>query len=176
MDRHMQGPPGPTGPQLSPDGNYWWDGVRWNPTNPYPYAYRYGYQWQPPPPYRFPDPSPGLRTFLLVMLAVADVISLAFAALGAFAMAGYAGFLGPYDGPPPDAFGYGLWIYFEVVSAILLVATIGVVTRSGLWARIVTIVAAVAISVSCLGAVLGIPILISAIRAPMSKPAPAGQV
>ena len=174
MDRHVQPPPGPTGPQLSPDGNYWWDGTRWNPTNSYQYAYRYGYQWQPPPPYAFPAPSPGLRTFLLVVLAIADVVSLALGALGSFALANYAGVFGPYDGQPADPFSFGLALYFQAVAAIMLVATVGVITRSGLWARIVTIVAGIALSATCVGAVLGIPIFVAAIRAPMTKPAPSG--
>lgn len=161
----MQLPPGPRGPQLSPDGRYWWDGVRWVPVG-LPTTY---YQ---PPPYTFPAPSPGLRPFLIVFLVIADVFTGLLAVAGLLAFADELGWLG-HDTTQMDAGANGLVAFFEVLFLITLIATIGVVRRSGLWARIVTIAAGVLLCITCLGLVLGIPIIVAAARAPMSKRTPA---
>ena len=171
MDRHMQAPPGPSGPQLSPDGNYWWDGVRWNPVNPYQYAYRY--QWEQPPPYQPFAPSPGLRPFLIVILVISDVLTGLVALAGLAALLQVLGVIGP-NTQPTDSGVYVLIGFFFLLFALVLAATIGVVRRSGLWARVVTIVAGVAMCLTCIGAVLGIPMIVAGTRAPMSKPAPGG--
>ncbi len=156
---------------------YWWDGVRWVPLiRPQQYAKPQVYA-PPPPPYgqpllyRAPDPSPGLRKTLLVVLVLADVIVGAFAALGTFVNMEYAGWLGPYDGPPGDISDTLFALYFQLVGAVLGVATVAVATRSGTWARVVTIVSGVLVSTSCVGAVLGIPIIVTAVRGSMTKPA-----
>lgn len=158
----MQAPPGPAGPQLSPDGLYWWDGHRWVPLVPSAQAY------PAPAPYRLPPPSPGLRTFLLVVLAIADLVTLAFALIASVQFVSYSGITGPYDGTPPELFDYELIGYFWLAAGATLAATVGVVRRGGTVARVVTIVAGVILSASCVGSVLGIPMLVAAIRAPMS--------
>lgn len=164
----MQAPPGPSGPQLSPDGNYWWDGLRWIP------LVQPQVPWQVPPAYQPPLPSRGLLPFLITFLVLADIVTVLLALSGVLALLNYAGVGGPYDGPPVDIVNYLLIGYFELVAAMTILATVGVVTRSGAWARVVTIVAGVLISLSCVGVLLGIPIVIAATRAPMSKPAPTG--
>jgi len=162
----MQPPPGQSGPQLSPDGNYWWDGLRWVPmVNPYQQA------WTAPPPYRLPAPSPGLRPFLIVMLAIGDAVSGLFAIFGSLAGLDYLGLFGNQDSADPGA--VALIFFFLALFALMVAATAGVVRRAR-WARWVAIAAGVAMCLTCLGCVIGIPIMVSAIRAPMTKPAPTG--
>lgn len=124
-----------------------------------------------PPPYTLPPPSPGLRPFLIVVLVVADVVTGLFAIFGLPALADYLGLAGT-DHTPGDAASYTLIAIFVVLFAVMLAATIGVVRRSG-WARIVTFIAGGALTLTCLGSVLGIPIIVAAIRAPMKRPQPA---
>ena len=129
----------------------------------------------PPPawqasPYQYPAPSRGLRPFLLVVLIVSDVITGLIALSGLLAIAAYLG-VGGEPSQPADALTYYLIAFFELVFLLMLAATIGVAMRTR-WARVVTIVAGAVVSLSCLGAVLGIPIIVAAIRAPMSKQPP----
>jgi len=161
----MQPPPGPSGPQLSPDGNYWWDGLRWVPVgNPYQQV------WQAPP-YQLPAPSPGLRPFLIVMLAIGDAVSGVLAVFGLLAGLDYLGVFGNHDAADPGA--VALIFFFVVLFALMVAATIGVVRRTP-WARWAAIAAGVAICLTCLGCLIGIPIMVSALRAPMTRPAPTG--
>ncbi len=165
MDARMQLPPGPSGPQLSPDGNYWWDGLRWVPlANPYQQAWT-------APPYRLPAASPGLRPFLIVMLAIGDVVSSLLALAGLLAGLDYLGVFGNHD--PADPGAVALIVFFVVLDALMLAATVGVVRRTA-WARWVAIAAGLVMCLTCLGCVIGIPIMVSAIRAPITRPAPAG--
>lgn len=162
----MQPPPGPSGPQLSPDGNYWWDGLRWVPiANPYRQA------WTAPPPYRLPVPSPGLRPFLIVFLAIGDAVSGLLAVAGALAGLDYLGVVG--DPGPVDPGAVALIVFFFVLFALMVAATICVVRRTR-WARWVAVAAGLAMTLTCLGSVVGIPIMVSAMRAPLTKPAPTG--
>jgi hypothetical protein len=165
----MQAPPGPSGPQLSPDGNYWWDGARWVAfVRPQAVA-----QWQTPSAYRAaaplsPPAPPGIRPFLLVFLGLADVITVLMAVAGLLALLDYVGWPGPYDGPPVDPLTFALIGYFELVAAITILATVTVATRLGPWARVTAIAAGALICMSCVGVVLGGPIVYGAIRAPMT--------
>lgn len=163
----MQAPPGSSGPQLSPDGNYWWDGRQWVAMHPYQP------QWQAAPPYQLPAPSPGLRPFLMVVLVISDILTGLLAAAGLLALLQYFGVIGP-ESEPTDPSVFALIGFFFLLFALLLGATVGVARRSGTWARVVTIVAGVALCFTCLGIVLGIPIIVAGARAPMSKPAPSG--
>jgi hypothetical protein len=162
----MQQPPGPAGPQLSPDGKYWWDGVRWVPLGP-PQAY-----WQQPPSYQVPAPSPGLMTFLIVMLGLGDAVTGLFALFGLLAGLDYLGLFGNQDSADTGAVVL-IFVFFGLF-AIMVAATVGVVGRRG-WGRWVAIAAGVAMCLTCLGSVVGIPIIVAAIRAPMmKKPVPLG--
>src|SRR2546423_803374 len=87
------------------------------------------------PPYTFPAPSPGLRPFLIVVLVIADVLTGLLAVAGLLAFADELGWLG-HDTTQMDAGANGLVAFFEVLFLVTLVATIGVVRRSGLVARI----------------------------------------
>src|SRR5579871_3901207 len=109
----MQVPPGPSGPQLSPDGNYWWDGLRWVPL-----ANRYQLAWTAPPTERLPAASPGLRSFLIVMLAVGDAVAGVFATFALLAGLDYTGVFGNHDSADPG--GVGLIIFFVVLFALML--------------------------------------------------------
>ena len=162
----MQAPPGPTGPQLSPDGNYWWDGLRWVPMHPYQP------QWQVPPTYQLPAPSPGLRPFLIVFLVISDVLSGLLALAAVLGLLQTLGVLAPTEPTDPGVF--VVFGFCFLLFGLLIASTIGVVRRSGIWARVITIVAGVALCLTCAGVVLGIPIIVAGARAPMTKPAASG--
>jgi len=106
-------------------------------------------------------PSPGLRLFLLVVLIVAAVI---FGLLTLFGVAGITG-------GATDTGSIVLFLVFLVVFALSLAATVGVAIRSR-WARIAAIAAGIAVSLTCLGLVLGIPILVASARAPLNRTFP----
>jgi hypothetical protein len=110
--------------------------------------------WQQSAPTDFLAPAPGLRIFLLVFLVLTAVVSGLFTLAGALAISS-----GSTDS--------GSLIFFSIFVVLLglsLAATIGVARRSP-WSRVVAILAGVAVSLTCLGLVLGIPILVAAIRA-----------
>jgi len=123
-------------------------------------------QWTPPA-YQFPGPSPGLRPFLIVVLVLADVVTGLFAVFGLLALADDLGLLG-HGRQQVDPGSMVLMALFVGLFAVMLAATVGV-ARHARWARVVTIVAGVAITLTCLGSVLGIPIIIAGIRAPMTR-------
>jgi hypothetical protein len=106
-------------------------------------------------------PSPGLRIFLLVVLIVDALIT------GVFTLAGIAA----VTTGSTDTSSIVLLLVFIVLFALSVAATIGVAMRSR-WARIVAIAAGVAVSLTCLGLVLGIPILVASARAPLSRTVP----
>jgi cytochrome c biogenesis factor len=96
--------------------------------------------------------------FLLVVLIVDALIT------GVFTLAGVIG----VNGGSTDTSSIVLLLVFLVLFALSVAATIGVAMRSR-WARIVAIAAGVAISLTCLGLVLGIPILVASARAPLTQ-------
>jgi hypothetical protein len=169
----MQPPPS-SPPQWSPDGQWWWDGSRWRhrnetvappapsyPTSPLPPGDPIppGYAMPPvgiqmPPPISV-QPSPGLRIFLLVVLAIAGLFA------GVFFFAGLAAVTGGQN-KTSDIL---LFAFFAALFATEVVAFIAVVTRAR-WSRIAAMVAGIAIALTCLGVVLAIPIWIAAARAP----------
>jgi hypothetical protein len=143
---------------ISPDRMWRWDGLQWVPTSrsPAPSAPPLG-RWQPAV---VPSsaPSPGLRQFLLAMLVVTSVIT------GLLAL---FGLLGVTKGPGPvDISVIFLFVIFVVMFALPVAATVGVARRAD-WARVTAIIAGIAVSLTCLGLVLGIPIIIAAARAPL---------
>lgn len=115
--------------------------------------------WLPPQPVPL-APSPGLRIFLLVVLGVSTAVTGSFALLGVFGVAS-----GPTS--PGDV---ALAMAFVLLLAATVIALVGVSVRAP-WSRVAAIVAGVAVSLTCLGLVLGIPILVAAARAPnLSRP------
>ena len=147
----------PPPPQFSPDGLFWWDGSRWVPQPARP---AYGAMPPPPPPppgysgaTSWTKPSPGLRIVLLVALAIETLLAalLSFAFVVAAASGGQ------------DAFSYGLGGLCLVIFTVSGAALIGAILRTA-WARWVAIAAAILVSWTCIGLVLGIPILVTAGR------------
>jgi hypothetical protein len=141
---------------------WYWDGARWIPSNQAPMP-------PPPPPMAYPyapptqyvwKPSPGLRTFLIVVLAIDVAIT------GFMTLFGVLGVAGGADEPG----GAILLSIFAVLLALAVVALVGVVIRS-VWARWVALAAGIAVSLTCLGSIVGIPIIVAASRAPLGKPA-----
>jgi zinc protease len=94
-----------------------------------------------------------LRRWLLAMLIIPDVLVGIYAIFGLVAVAG----------GETDAASVALSIFFATVFAISMAATVGVVTQAR-WARAVSIIAALGISFTVVGLVVGIPIWILASR------------
>jgi hypothetical protein len=77
------------------------------------------------------------------------------------------GLLGVTTGPGPvDVSVIFLFVVFVVLFALPVAATVGVARRAD-WARVIAIIAGIAVSLTCVGLVLGIPIIIAAARAPL---------
>jgi hypothetical protein len=113
-----------------------------------------------PPPLVI-SPSPGLRLFLLVMLVIASVI------WGLLTVFGILGESQNFSSAQKNDFYSGL-VFFGIIAVLFLVsltATIGVFARTS-WARWAAIAAGIASSLTCLGLIIGIPILVAAARAP----------
>ena len=141
---------------------WYWDGSSWVPASqapipppPSPAAYPY----VAPAPYVW-KPSPGLRTFLIVVLAIDVAVTGFMTIFGVLAVAGGT------DEPS----GLVLLSVFTVLVALAVVALVGVVIRA-VWARWLALAAGIAVSLTCLGSIIGIPIIVAASRAPLGKPA-----
>jgi hypothetical protein len=102
------------------------------------------------------------------MLILADIVTGFFALFGLAALADYLGVIGS-DQTPGDPGAFVLIGVFVALFGLMVAATVGVARRTR-WARVMAIVAGAAISLTCLGLVLGIPILIAASRAPIRPP------
>ncbi len=161
-------PPNPQPPQFSPDGLYWWDGVRWVPRPGVPaVAQPPAY---PPPPYlpgysgggtpSFLKPSPGLRIVLIVALSLEALLT-GFVTL--------AFILGTAQQPNSDVFGYLLGFAFLAMFVLSGLALLGVSLRTA-WSRWAAIAAGILISWTCVGLVIGIPVVVTAARAPDLTP------
>jgi len=150
----MQPPPPSAPPQWSPDGQWWWDGARWRPRSEGGIvAYPPG-SWQPPARIVL-TPSPGLRIVLLVALIIESLL---------FAVVAFAG-VASVAGGETGAGNVALVAVVVLIFVLAVAATIGVAIRAP-WSRVVAILAGIGISVTCVGLVIGIPILITAARAP----------
>ena len=152
-------------PQWSPDGKWWWDGTRWRALNeaaPPPAPMPPAGDWAPPPVQSHAPVHAkrtlGLRVLLLVALAVTGMISALFSFFGLLGVSN--GYISPGD------------ILFAAVVLFLfgasLLAFAGILIQAS-WARPAAIIAGTAISLTCLGMVVGIPILIAASRANLSR-------
>ena len=156
----------PAAPHWSPDGFWWWDGARWVPAAqaPMPPPPAAALYYQPAPPYEL-KPSPGLRPFLIVFLAIDVVV---FGLLSLFGTLGEA--QGMSEGQA-DLGGVVFWLVFVILFALAVGGLVGVVRRTA-WARWVALAAGIGASLTCLGSVIGIPIIVAAARAPIRRPAP----
>jgi hypothetical protein len=169
----MEQTPDSATPRWSPDRMWWWDGVRWVPANqapvlpppppppPVPPAYMYM-----PPAYAFAQPaggmfapSPGLRVFLIVMLSIAVVLN------GLMSLWGTVTVTGGYN----DSGSILFWSIFVALFVLSATGLLGVLRRSR-WGRWAALAAGIALTFTCLEAVLGIPIIVAAARAPLRKP------
>ena len=163
----MQQPPNAPPPQYSPDGLYWWDGVRWVPRPGVPAvapAPAYS-QPPPPPPYSgggtpsYLKPSPGLRIVLLVALVVdvglTGTLTLIFltTALATERM--------PID--------FILTFAFAALFGLAVAALVGVAIRA-VWSRWLALASGILISFTVVGLLVGLPILVTAARAPDLTP------
>jgi hypothetical protein len=126
-----------------------------------------------PMPYATPSflaPSPGLRAFLLVVLVAASVIWGLFTVFGILGVSQNAMQSSTFSSAQWNDF-YGGLVFFGIIAllfAISLLATVGVFARAS-WARWAAIAAGIASCLTCLGLVLGIPILVAAARAPLAR-------
>lgn len=105
-------------------------------------------------------PASGLRIFLLVALAISTLVTGLFALFGVLGLAG-----------GDNNSGYiTLAGAFAVLFAGSVIALVGVSTKAP-WSRMAAILAGLAVSMTCIGSVLGIPIIVAAARAPdLSRP------
>jgi len=167
----MQQPPSPPPPQYSPDGLYWWDGVRWMPRPGVPAvapapAYP---QPPPPPPYSagysgggtpsYLKPSPGLRIVLLIAL-VMDV-----GLTGTLTLI----FLTTALQTERTAIDFILTFAFAALFGLAVAALVGVAIRA-VWSRWLAIASGILISFTVVGLLVGLPILVTAARAPDLTP------
>ena len=115
----------------------------------------------PPPGYSgggtpsYLKPSPGLRIVLIIALSLEALIT----GLVSFA------FIVSVIQEGGDVFGYLLGFAFVAMFMLSGLAVLGVSLRAA-WSRWVAIAAGILISWTCIGAVIGIPILVTAARAP----------
>lgn len=148
---------------------WWWDGAKWVPASqapvPPPPPAPPGYYYMPPPPGAGWAPSPGLRTFLLVFLGLDAGLTGLMTLFGTLAV-----IQGASQGEN-TASGVIFWLIFAALFGLAILAIVGVARRSP-WARWVALAAGIVISLTCLGLVIGIPIIVAAARAPLGKPPP----
>lgn len=151
-------------PHMSPDGFWWWDGERWVPAAqapmPPPPTMPPGYYQMPPPLELWP--SPGLRPFLIVVLFIDAIF------FGLLTLAGIAGENADFAEGRGDVNGVVFLAVILVIFVLAVVALVGVFMRTT-WARWVALAAGIVVSLTCLGAVVGIPIIVAAARAPLRK-------
>jgi hypothetical protein len=153
-------------PHWSPDGFWWWDGEKWVPAAqapmPPPPSMPPGY-FQMPPPMEI-KPSPGLRTFLIVVLAIDAFL---FGLLTVFGTLGEGQNISEGKG---DVGGVIFWFVFAIPFALAVAGLVAVIRHTS-WARWVALAAGVAATLTCLGSVIGIPIIVAAARAPLRQAA-----
>jgi hypothetical protein len=130
-----------------------------------PYGYPPGYTMPGPAPmFQMPPPvlvrpSPGLRIVLIVSLSLATLLT------------GFVLFVAIFGTASDSSSGISVSgdIVFLVIAVVLFVVTvlalIGSVIRAR-WSRVVAIIAGVAVTLTCIGALVGIPIIVTAARAP----------
>ena len=159
----------PPPPQFSPDGLFWWDGIKWVPRpgvpavtpQPPPSGYYSAVPPPPPPPRRRPGvsqywytkPSPGLRIALIVFLALEVVIS------GLLSLV----FLIAAAGGGQDLLSYGLGFFVLLTFTVSGIALVAELTRAT-WSHWMAIAAGVLMGWWVVGAIIGLPVLVCAGR------------
>ena len=114
--------------------------------------------FQMPPPVVV-QPSPGLRIVLIVSLCLAAVLT---------ALATLVAIFGTVSDSSSGISISGDVVFLVIALAMFVVtvlALVGSVIRSS-WSRWVAIVAGIVLTLTCIGALVGIPILVTAARAP----------
>jgi hypothetical protein len=111
-----------------------------------------------PPPVSI-QPSPGLRIVLIVSLSLAALFT------------GFLSFVAVFGTVTDSNSGIAISgdIVFLMISLILFVVTVVALVGSAIrarWSRWVAIAAGIALTLTCAGALVGIPILVTAARAP----------
>jgi hypothetical protein len=142
---------------------------------PKAYGYPGGYPMSGPAPmFAMPppvsiQPSPGLRIVLIVALCLAALLTgfvLFVAIFGTVSDSSSGTSAGIGTGHPGNLTGDILFMVIAVAAFVVtVVALIGSVIRAR-WSRVVAIIAGVAVTLTCIGALVGIPILVTAARAP----------
>jgi len=121
----------------------------------------------PPPPFSgysstptYLKPSPGLRIVLIVALSLEALLT---------GFLTFAFVLATAQQPNGDVFGYILGFAFLAMFVLSALALLGVSLRTA-WSRWAAIAAGILISWTCIGAVIGIPVVVTAARAPDLTP------
>ncbi len=112
--------------------------------------------YHPLPPPLDLKPSPGLRPFLIVMLALQALFT------GVFAL---GGLIAVSSGDTSSMWFLALIL---LLFALAVCSLVGVFLRAA-WARWVALASGIAMCLTCLGALVGIPIVVAAARAPLHK-------
>jgi hypothetical protein len=102
-------------------------------------------------------PSTGMRTLLLIMLALSTVFT------GLLTLFGLIGETSPTN--DAGTTGVVLFTAFLIMFAVSAIALIGVANRAS-WSQVAAFGAGIVVSLSCIGLLLGIPIMIAAARTP----------
>ncbi len=132
---------------------------------PQPYGYQGGYPMPGPAPiFNMPppvviQPSPGLRIVLIVSLSLAAVLA------GLLSLVAIFGTVSDSTSGISISGDIVFLVIVSVMFAVTVVALVGSVIRAR-WSRWVAIIAGVAVTLTCIGALVGIPIVVTAARAP----------
>jgi hypothetical protein len=111
------------------------------------------------PPPVVVQPSPGLRIVLIVSLCLAAVLT---------ALATLVAIFGTVSDSSSGISTSGDIVFLVIALAMFVItvlALVGCVIRAS-WSRWVAIVAGIVMTLTCIGALVGIPILVTAARAP----------
>lgn len=132
---------------------------------PQPYGYPGGYSMPgPAPTFAMPppvliQPSPGLRIVLIVSLCLAALFT------GLLSLVAIFGTVSDSNSGISTSGDIVFLVIMVVLVVVTVMALIGCVIRAR-WSRWVAIVAGIALTLTCAGALVGIPILVTAARAP----------
>ena len=157
----MLQPDDPGVPQASEDHAWWWNGARWLPAGPQPPPSAIASQPGLPPP---PPVAPGraLRIVVLVALALVAVPDAFFVLTGTVAESQM------WSGGQQDVEGLLFLLGFVAILVLAVLGFVGMWMRTN-WGRWVAFAAGIGATLTCVGALLGILIIVGALRAPWRK-------